>query len=184
MNRLKRVGTVGLIATFTATGASLAAVGTAQAASAAPASPRATSSPLVSRDTATLTGTRASGAAAGTAQAASAVPVAKPVTSFSLVSPDIATYCNGHYLCMDAPIVSGTNYIITDWTPTYTFIGHWELQRPQGPPLNSKSKLNHLGRSNGWKFETPRIHGKYCSTAYADKSATNHVKLGYVCYEV
>jgi hypothetical protein len=184
MNRFKRAAAVGLIATFTATGASLAAVGTAQAASAAPASPRATSSSLVSRDTATLTGTRASVAAAGTAQAASAVPVAKPVTSSSLVSPDIATYCNGSYLCMDAPIVSGTNYVITDWTPTYTFVGHFQLQLPNGTSKNSNSRLNHLGRSNGWKFTVPRVHGKYCSTAWADKSKTNHVKLGYVCYQV
>jgi hypothetical protein len=147
MKRLKRAATVGLIATLTATGASLAAVGTAQAASAAPVSTRVTS---------------------------------------SLLSPDIATYCNGSYLCMDAPIVSGTPpiYTITDWTPTYTFVGHWELQRPVGPPLNSRSKLNHLGRSNGWQFKTARVHGKYCSTAWADKSATNHVKLGYVCYQV
>jgi len=131
-----------------------------------------------------LTAAGASVAAAGTAQAASAAPASTRVTSPSLVSPDIATYCNGSYLCMDAPIVSGANYVITDWTPTYTFVGHWQLQTPQNKSYDSKSKLNHLGRSNGWKFTVPRVHGKYCSTAWADKSATNHVKLGYVCYEV
>jgi hypothetical protein len=133
---------------------------------------------------ATLTAIGASLAAVGTAQAASAAPVSARVTSSSLVSPDIATYCNGSYLCMDAPIVSGTNYVITDWTPTYTFVGHFELQLPKGAPKNSNSKLNHLGRSNGWKFTVPRVHGKYCSTAWKDVSKTNHVKLGYVCYQV
>ncbi|MDQ2810511.1 MAG: hypothetical protein M3Z75_01175 [Actinomycetota bacterium] len=133
---------------------------------------------------AALTAGGASLAAAGTAQAASAPPVLTRVASSSVLSPDIATYCNGNYLCMDAPIVSGANYVITDWTPTYTFVGHWELQLPKGAPQNSKSKLNHLGRSNGWKFTVPRVHGKYCSTAWADKSKNNHVKLGYVCYQV
>jgi hypothetical protein len=133
---------------------------------------------------ATLTGTGASLAVVGTAQAASSAPVLTRVTPSSLASPDIATYCNGNYLCMDAPIVSGTNYVITDWTPTYTFVGHFELQTPQNKAYNSKSRLNHLGRSNGWKFTVPRVHGKYCSTAWKDVSATNHVKLGYVCYQV
>jgi hypothetical protein len=149
VNRFKRAAAIGLMATLTATGASLAT--------------------------------------AGTAQAASTAPVPTPVTSASSVSPNIATYCNGHYLCMDAPIVtdSGAKYVITDWTPTYTFVGHFELQLPNSTtPENSKSKLNHLGRENGWKFTVPRVHGKYCSTAWKDNSKTDHVKLGYVCYQV
>lgn len=127
-----------------------------------------------------VTATGATMAAASTAPAAASASV----SSAGTVSPDIATFCNGHYLCMDAPIVSGTNYVITDWTPSYTFVGHFELQTPDNKTFNSKSRLNHLGRSNGWKFTVARIHGKYCSTAWKDVSKTNHVKLGYVCYQV
>ena len=123
------------------------------------------------------------GASLATAGAAQAEPASTQATSSALM-PNVTSYCNGKYLCMDGPIVHDGNYIIRDWTPDNTFVGHYELQTPQNKTYNSKSKLNHIGAGNGWDFTVPRVHGKYCSTAWKDSSATKHTKLGYVCYEV
>lgn len=129
-------------------------------------------------------GASAGTATASTAQAAEPASVSASVTASPSVSPSIGTSCNGNYLCMDAPVRSGSNWIIRDWAPVHTFAGHFELQTPDHKVFNSKSKLNHIGRQNGWRFTVRPIFGRYCSTAWKDLSKTRHVKLGFVCYRV
>ena len=88
-------------------------------------------------------------------------------------------YCDGHYLCTDVVTQTNSDLVIHMWAPVDGFTGHFELQLPSGPPVNSADQRWNAG--SGPTFDVLINYGFYCATAWA-KTGSTYTKLGFVCF--